>query len=239
MLNFCSMDCRIEFVRKAYKDKFVKVYGDKFNVVGFAGKRVNIECKKCGGIFAYDTKQVWSRELSCPYCRQDERAKIKAEQEETRQRQQAINKLTRLIKGRVVQLEREAQPTPTYQCVCVACGKEFTSTRRGVKYCSKHCRNRLHWKNNELRRERNIKANGLIDKDITLDKLYARDKGVCHICGKQCNYKDFVVVDNTFIVGRDYPSIDHIKPISKGGNHSWGNVKLAHIGCNSKKNNKT
>ena len=41
-----------------------------------------------------------------------------------------------------------------------------------------------------------------------------------------------------FVVGAMYPSIDHVKPISKGGLHEWGNVQLAHFSCNSKKGDK-
>ena len=44
--------------------------------------------------------------------------------------------------------------------------------------------------------------------------------------------------NNSFIAGNDYPSIDHIIPISKGGQHTWDNVQLAHMICNSIKNNK-
>jgi 5-methylcytosine-specific restriction endonuclease McrA len=34
-----------------------------------------------------------------------------------------------------------------------------------------------------------------------------------------------------------YPSIDHIVPMSKGGDHVWNNVQVAHIICNSYKGN--
>lgn len=43
---------------------------------------------------------------------------------------------------------------------------------------------------------------------------------------------------DTFIAGNMYPSIDHVRPLSRGGLHEWGNVKLAHRICNSiKKDN--
>jgi len=43
---------------------------------------------------------------------------------------------------------------------------------------------------------------------------------------------------DTFIAGNMYPSIDHVVPLSRGGLHEWGNVKLAHRICNSiKKDN--
>jgi hypothetical protein len=36
-------------------------------------------------------------------------------------------------------------------------------------------------------------------------------------------------------IGRNYPSIDHMIPVVRGGLHSWKNVKLAHVGCNASK----
>ena len=77
------------------------------------------------------------------------------------------------------------------------------------------------------------------DKDITLEKLYTRDRGICAICGKTCDYSDYVLKDNIFIAGNRYPSIDHIKPLSKSGSHTWDNIQLVHKQCNSKKSNKT
>ena len=72
-----------------------------------------------------------------------------------------------------------------------------------------------------------------------MGKLYKRDDGICKICGKKCNYNDYREDENgSFIAGNDYPSIDHIVPISKGGQHTWDNVQLAHMICNSIKNNK-
>lgn len=51
--------------------------------------------------------------------------------------------------------------------------------------------------------------------------------------------EDYTVDGDVFIAGNWYPSIDHVIPISKGGRHSWDNVKLAHRLCNSVKSNKT
>lgn len=76
------------------------------------------------------------------------------------------------------------------------------------------------------------------DRDITLLELFDRDKGICQICGKRCDYHDYELRDKVFIAGNFYPSIDHIKPLSKGGSHTWDNVQLAHRQCNSIKNAK-
>ena len=58
-------------------------------------------------------------------------------------------------------------------------------------------------------------------KEVRL-KALARDGYVCHYCGAE--NKDM--------------TIDHIIPISKGGSHTMGNVRLVHMGCNSKKSDR-
>ena len=95
---------------------------------------------------------------------------------------------------------------------------------------------------NKLKRDKRIKNKEEID-DISLQDLYERDKGVCWLCGELCNYndKEYRVSKNGhgyLATGPNYPSVDHIVPLSKGGTHTWGNVKLAHKRCNSKKRNK-
>lgn len=75
----------------------------------------------------------------------------------------------------------------------------------------------------------------MVDRDITLDKVFKKNKGRCHICGKECDINDYIVKDGAFIAGNYYPSIDHVIPLAKGGQHSWDNVKLAHRICNSLK----
>ena len=40
-------------------------------------------------------------------------------------------------------------------------------------------------------------------------------------------------INNRFICGNNYPTIDHVIPLAKGGMHSWDNVRLAHHNCNS------
>ena len=67
---------------------------------------------------------------------------------------------------------------------------------------------------------------------ITLKKLYARDKGICQICGLICIYPGDPQ-------SQLYPSIDHIIPFNKDllkkGGHTWKNVQLAHRICNCHK----
>lgn len=69
------------------------------------------------------------------------------------------------------------------------------------------------------------------DDTITLDAVITKYDGICQLCGQK--------VDKTNIVNghirKNYPTVDHIIPLSKGGTHTWDNVQLAHMGCNSGK----
>lgn len=66
------------------------------------------------------------------------------------------------------------------------------------------------------------------DKTLSLAHLCVRDNWICHICFKPIakGNKD----------PRWGPSLDHIIPLSKGGDHTWKNAQLAHRSCNSSKN---
>lgn len=72
------------------------------------------------------------------------------------------------------------------------------------------------------------------DDSITLKKVCEKYHGVCQICGRKVDWHD--IKDGH--VRRDYPSVDHIVPLSKGGTHTWGNVQLAHMACNAGKRDK-
>lgn len=129
--------------------------------------------------------------------------------------------------------QREEERAVKRVRVCAVCGREFISAGRSVT-CSDDCRRRY----NNRRHDKRIPTSIIDDRNITLESLFKRDKGICHICGKPCDYEDYTVDGDIFIAGNWYPSIDHVIPVSKGGRHSWDNVKLAHRLCNSVKSDK-
>ena len=73
--------------------------------------------------------------------------------------------------------------------------------------------------------------NAVYDPDVTLKHVMQRDENICKICGLPVDASD----KSGFKIGNKYPTIDHIVPISLGGSHTWDNVRLAHMFCNSKK----
>lgn len=230
VLNFCCKECYDEYRKREYIDKFNSIYGNQFYVISFIGNKVNIRCEKCGSNIQRVAKHIWGRDLLCRNCCDIEKQHKDAILNELKDKRK---KLDDLIK----RLEKCNTYITTHTNKCEVCGKEYIGSKKS-KYCSDKCKNKILWYNNKLKRERHIKNNGLIDKDITLAKLYERDKGICYLCGCECDYSDFEVSNDIFKVGKTYPSIEHIIPISKGGTHSWDNIKLAHISCNSKKSDK-
>jgi 5-methylcytosine-specific restriction endonuclease McrA len=74
-----------------------------------------------------------------------------------------------------------------------------------------------------IHRRRARKLNAFVE-DVSIDRLYELANGVCQICKEPCTRED--------------ASIDHIIPLSKGGEHSYKNTQLAHLKCNCKKGNR-
>lgn len=130
--------------------------------------------------------------------------------------------------------ETEKKKIKELTSICQECGEVFIGTSKGMKYCSLECSNKRNNRLKEIKRRKKIKKNGRVDWDISLSKLVERDKNICYICGEECDESDYVKDnENNFIVGKNYPSVDHVKPISKGGTHIWSNIRLAHHYCNS------
>lgn len=123
--------------------------------------------------------------------------------------------------------DRQSRKVSLSEISCKRCGKIFIGTK-SHKYCSDVCRRAA---------KRDIEDTYW--KAITLEKLYDRDKGICYICGGNCDWNDiYIDADGNRIIGPNYPTRDHVIPISKGGDNTCDNIKLAHMRCNSVKNNK-
>lgn len=80
----------------------------------------------------------------------------------------------------------------------------------------------------DLRRERALLY---MDTQLIHAKLHKQQKGYCPICKE--------IIDETQKV-----EVDHINPISKGGEHTIKNLRLLHVDCHrlqvhGKKRNKT
>lgn len=66
--------------------------------------------------------------------------------------------------------------------------------------------------------------NAVVRERVKVKALAARDRDICGLCGKRVAWRD--------------RSIDHIIPVSLGGDHSYANTHLAHKRCNFSRGNR-
>ena len=188
---------------------------------------IKIRCNKCGGEFIRTYHNLTTHKpVACPLCINAERERKQQEADERRTERNA----ERVRRAELAERKREERMTPH---ACPVCGALTTRP----KYCSDRCARKVNNKVHDHVRRLRI-TNGMVDKDITVEGLFLRDNGVCALCGMPCDINDYRIKDGAFIAGGLYPSIDHIKPLSLGGIHSWDNVQLAHMSCNTAKGNR-
>lgn len=118
---------------------------------------------------------------------------------------------------------------------CKECNAAFLCDPRSNKlFCSDICQKaNSHRRHDIIRRARRRAV--IVDDDITLEKLAIRDHGICYLCGLPIDWDDYQIINGKKYARGEYPSIDHMIPISRGGMHSWDNVRLAHFSCNASK----
>lgn len=115
---------------------------------------------------------------------------------------------------------------------CAYCKKWHRKKRKCCcEVCTKKYNRNSGWRKHSKRMIA-ARMNGQFDADIDIYKLIERDGGQCYLCGD-------VVLFNLHYNDAKYPTIEHVIPISKGGTHSWDNVKVACRDCNSRKSTMT
>ncbi|NDD55670.1 HNH endonuclease [bacterium] len=107
--------------------------------------------------------------------------------------------------------------------------KQFSGT-----YCSKDCysqSDQARFIRRQSRHRRRARMHNAQIEQVDPLMIAKRDKYKCHICRKRVNM-DLDVQDIYS------PTMDHLIPISLGGDHTYANIRLAHRICNSRKGNR-
>jgi 5-methylcytosine-specific restriction endonuclease McrA len=106
---------------------------------------------------------------------------------------------------------------------CLECDEPFVACLyRGDRFCSLVCGKRY---DRRQRRERKIAA---FVEPVFRRRIFERDRWRCQLCKR--------LVSKTAVVPHPRaPTIDHIVPLARDGEHSMANVQTAHFICNSRK----
>lgn len=186
-----------------------KKHGESFEYVSHDKGRVKLRCKTCGNIIERAQSTVREKNIRCEHCKEAEDAK------------DARRKLVLFL----VALKESKTPK-----TCKNCGKAFYSPYATKEYCSDSCRKKARRTGNSYR-SRCRHYGVYYDPRVTREKVLERDGYVCQVCGKKCDENDH----RWGTSGPDFPTLDHIVPLAKGGAHTWDNVQCACGICNSYK----
>ena len=206
--------------------QFCEKYQSGFEFVSYKRGKYKLRCKTCGSVMERWKSSIRRSECHCEKCKDDMRTK---------------EELERLENSFVGEFRK-----------CTCCGEYYFAVRKNSLYCSAKCKRKskkIRRKQRDpeygkskhrFRREKSYiqrakKYGCEYEYGITIKSVFNRDGGVCKICGKPCDLND----RSYGCYGPNYPTVDHIIPLSKGGPHTWDNVQLAHAICNSYKRDLT
>lgn len=189
----------------------------------------DIKCRTCGAVVTRSWGAIRHGSVKCRICERRQTEERQAKREAQRQAEAAERER---IRKEQTEIRRLAKIKPALRIVCAECGQTFETTDSKRVYCSPEC-----YKHRQNRKtDRRLKRYGQKENGITLRRLYKRDAGVCYLCGRTCDWNDKTTDENgTIICGDNYPSIEHVIPLSLGGPNDWENVRLACRGCNNAK----
>lgn len=220
-------------------------------------ERITSTCEHCSKEFNH-SKRVPNAKFCSDECRYTYRSRtegrrpladvIKERKEqaritfETNERRRLVKNIIRLIENEINQKEMSIERENKIKELtrpCVECGNTFYNPSPNVLTCSSECSRKRTRRISRMKYKGRINKYNLVDKDISLVRLYKKADGVCYICNEHCNWSDKEVTEEGYtIVGDSYPTIEHVIPLSKGGKHSWNNVKLSCMRCNTLKRDK-
>lgn len=127
---------------------------------------------------------------------------------------------------------RDYVPSRPPDSFCVVCGKRLRNKTCPRLYCSKACQRKTpqYRQGQKAARRRRRARKRKAQRVETVDALvvYRRDKWVCQLCGEKLD-REAKVPDSLA------PTVDHIVPLARGGDHTYANTQAAHFICNAKK----
>lgn len=116
---------------------------------------------------------------------------------------------------------------------CKACGDEFApppAITRQTDFCSVACKKSAKDAQKRVgKSKRRAMQKAAHVEAVDPYKVFDRDKWRCQLCGRRAPKSKRGTCDD------DAPELDHIQPLSKGGEHSYRNTQCACRRCNQAK----
>lgn len=109
------------------------------------------------------------------------------------------------------------------EVACDNCGTVFIGEHPAARWCTPECARR-HWTRVKSRQ----RGGGVSTADYSDLAIFDRDGWLCHLCGAPVDPE----LSRSHLMGA---TIDHIVPLSLGGEDTEANVALAHNSCNRRK----
>lgn len=251
MNNNTCKHCGKEFIKKKNgakvkycSDKCYKDYRREYNKIKMREANppkpdVTINCEWCGESHAVPSRTAHQARFCSDKCKDTWWSREVYEHNPVEEHNAERKRLKLIRQKRLAKEREEAYFKRLTIKECEWCNESFKTDIPSQVTCSDECRRKRRNRLSSIRSDKRINESNLIDADITLERLYEVDNGICYLCGTECNYDDITITDEGYyIAGKTYPSVDHVKPLSKGGKHAWNNVKLAHHRCNTLKGNR-
>lgn len=107
---------------------------------------------------------------------------------------------------------------------CLICHREQMmryNRAKGVRPAIRYTPEQRRMVKREEAQRRNARIKAKFVENVKGDVLFARDNGICGICSNPVDPARW--------------EIDHVVPISRGGEHSYANTQVSHPTCNRRK----
>jgi 5-methylcytosine-specific restriction endonuclease McrA len=119
------------------------------------------------------------------------------------------------------------QRIPARERLCEGCGAVIL-TRAYVKRCPTCLANQRRETRRDIKQRRRATKRGATVERVLRRVVFERDGWRCQLCG-------LTVDRDAQVPAHRAPTLDHIVPLSAGGEHSYRNVQLAHFICNTRR----
>jgi 5-methylcytosine-specific restriction endonuclease McrA len=132
-----------------------------------------------------------------------------------------------------IKLKKDAASLHTpVSFTCKECGRDYTTSYGNARtvYCSQQCSRR--YIRRVRRRMERAKLRGAKVEVVDPIKVFERDGWRCQICWRKTPR------ERRGSIKPNAPELDHIVPLSVGGEHSYRNTQCSCRDCNSSKGNK-